>query len=237
MKTTILLIIVSALLFSCNGPTKEKQENQDQTNPAEANFKSQYPDAKDVEWEQEGEYTEAEFEQDGLEISILYDKDGNVIETETEIDASQLPPSVSNYLTENYAGSEIEEAEKIESPKGNFFEVEIEYENDEEVELLFDASGNFVEVVIEKDVDEGEEDDEGEKEEEENEVEIEISELPEGVTKYVNQNYADYTITEAEKETTEAGVFFEVELKNADGMEMDLVFDEEGNFVGIEEEE
>ncbi len=154
MKTTILLFIVSALLFSCNGPTKEKQENQDQTNPTEANFKSQYPDAKDVEWEVEGEYTEAEFMQDGMEISILYDKEGNVIETETVIDVSQLPESVVIYIAENYPESEIEEAEKIESAKGNFFEVEIENENDEEIELLFDADGNFVEEVIEVD-DEG----------------------------------------------------------------------------------
>ncbi len=57
------------------------------------------------------------------------------------------------------------------------------------------------------------------------------------MTKYVTQNYADYTITEAEKETTNEGVFFEVELKNADGEELDLVFDEAGNFIEIEVEE
>ncbi len=235
MKITALLIITGLLLYSCNGPNKEKPQDQDQTNPAETNFKSQYPDVTDVTWEQEGEFTEAEFEQNGIEISILYDADGNVIETETEIDVNQLPEIITTYISENYSGSEIEEVEKIESAKGNFFEVEIENENDQEVELLFDAVGNFVKEIIETD-DEGEEDDEGEVEEG-NEVEIEISELPDGVTDYINQNYAGYTITEAEKETVEEGLFYEVELQSPDGEELDLIFDSEGNFVEIEVED
>jgi len=156
MKITILLFIVSALLFSCNGPTREKQESKDQTNPSETHFKSQYPDAKDVEWETEGEYSEVDFEQNGLEVSVLYDKDGNVVETETEIDINLIPESVQVYITENYPNFEIEEVEKVESDKGVFFEVAIANDNDEEIDLLFDASGNFIEAEVEEEEEEEE---------------------------------------------------------------------------------
>lgn len=234
MKITTILIVLSILMFSCNQPTNEKQDDLSKTNSPEASFKADYPDVKDYEWEEEAEYKEVEFEYDGLEVSVLYDKEGNFIQKEIEMAVSELPEVITTYITENYPKAEVEEAETLESKEGNFFEVEIENENDEEVELIFDSDGNFLKEIIELEDESKEDDNEGE---EENEVEIEISALPQTVTDYINQNYANHTILEAEQETTEEGVFYEVELQTPEGSELDLIFDSEGNFLNEEVED
>jgi hypothetical protein len=166
MKITTFLIVLSFLAFSCSQTKSDKPDN---LNSAEASFKADYPDVKDYEWEDDGEYKEVEFEYEGMEISILYDKDGNFIQKEIEIAISELPEAITTYITENYPDAEVEEAETLESKEGSFYEVGIENDNDEEIELIFDANGNFVKQNIEPE-DEGDEGDDDE--EEENEVEI-----------------------------------------------------------------
>ena len=99
----------------------------------------------------------------------MYDAEGNVIQTETEISINKLPGTVISYIEENYPDAEIEEAEWIESQEGNFYEVEIEDGDDQEIELLFSENGNFIEEIIESD---GDDDDDGEEGEEESEIEI-----------------------------------------------------------------
>jgi len=231
------MLVLIAFITGCNKSKTVDDSNQVPQETAEKIFKSSNPNAMDVIWEQEGEFMEAEFTENGIEKSILYDVDGNVVETETAINTGQLPESIPVYINENYPGAEIEEAEKLENSEGTFFVVAIESENDEEMELLFGESGSFIEELIEMD-DEGAggDDDEGDEDGgEENEVVIDVADLPDAVLEYVGQNYSDFTITEAEMETKQDGVFYEVELTGPDGEEVDLIFDQNWNFIGIED--
>lgn len=227
------MLIAVVFLTACNDLKTTDDSKKDPSNTTEDIFKSSTPNAKDIVWEQDGEHTEVEFTENGIEKSILYDSDNNVIQTETAINIDQLPEVVISYISENYAGSEIEEAESLENPEGSFFEVEIETANDEEIELLFSNDGNFIKEVIESDEeDEGEEDDDGE----ENEVKVDPGDLPAAILEYISQNYGDYSLTEAEKETNKEGIFYEVEITSPDNKEVDLIFEENGTFIGLEEE-
>lgn len=231
MKNLVLILISCALVISCSTNTKDSNE-QVLKKSLEEDFKASNPDAKNISWEVEGDYKEVEYTENGIEKSILYDAEGKIIESEIEIEAEQLGETILTYIEENYPEAEIEEAEKVKNADGIFYEVEIETEDDQEIELLFSKDGSYIKEEIETD-DEGEEDDvEGE----ENEVEIDPSELPAAIVEYIDQNYPDYSITEAEKETSEDGTFFEVELTSPDGEEIDLVFDLDGNFLEIEED-
>ncbi len=92
--------------------------------------------------------------------------------------------------------------------EGEYFEAEAEIDGIM-TSILYDAHGN----VIQK------------------EVECNIDELPSGVMIYLSQNYAGQKIMEVEKiESTEKGIQYEVEIK-IDVKEMEIYFDENGNFV------
>ena len=80
-------------------------------------------------------------------MESLYNDEGVELETVTELEISELPAAVVNYINENYAGFEIEEAESVDANGSTTFEVEIEGSNDQELELIFDADGNFLQIV------------------------------------------------------------------------------------------
>lgn len=124
-------------MLSCSDSAKQGKIELNPEKSAEVKFKSEYPDAKEVEWEEDGEYMEAEFELKGIKYSVVYDKEGNVVEKEMEIEPESLPESVLTYIAENYPEAEVEEAEKVFKDDAVYFEVEIESEDDKEIELLF----------------------------------------------------------------------------------------------------
>ena len=103
-------------------------------------FASLHPDIKKPKWEKEGANFEAEFEQNEVEMSLLFDASGNVLETETEIKVSELPKGVTDYCSKNFAGKKIKEASKIVDSKGTVtYEAEIGG-----ADQIFDANGNFI---------------------------------------------------------------------------------------------
>jgi len=120
-------------------------------------FQTAHSDKK-AEWEKEDDSYEAEYKENGIEKSIVYDAQGNVIETEAEIPVAELPAGVADYVNKNHNGYTIEEAERMESSKGTFYEVEIKGKG-QELELVFDSNGNFVEQETEDEPDDSEKDD------------------------------------------------------------------------------
>ncbi|HEY6163058.1 MAG TPA: PepSY-like domain-containing protein [Bacteroidia bacterium] len=103
-------------------------------------FSSLYPGVKKVKWGKEDNKYEAEFEMNEVETSVLFDMNGNVLETETEVPVSQLPSSVSGYCSKNFSGKKIKEASKIVDAKGTVkWEAEIDGKDH-----LFDDNGNPV---------------------------------------------------------------------------------------------
>lgn len=65
----------------------------------------------------------------------------------------------------------------------------------------------------------------------ETEQEIKVSELPKAVTDYVAKNYPKHKLAEAAKITDAAGkLMYEAEVKTGKE-EMDLLFDDKGNFI------
>ena len=163
IKTYTALAI---MLFSMNACTKDGLISLKKVpDNVKSAFNSAYTSANDVEWYRDGDLYIAEFEQNGQEIEVTMNENGQVIEIETEIAVSELPAAISVYIAANYPNAEIEEAERIEQPNqnGEFgstlnYSVEIETEEDddheEELELLFDANGNFLSIESENDDDE-----------------------------------------------------------------------------------
>lgn len=106
-------------------------------NPPEAvtaAFQQKFQGVTDVDWEKEknGDW-EAEFEQNGAEISASFSPAGQWLETENEIEVAALPAAVRTAL----AGKKIKEAAKITRADGMIvYEAEVKRKD-----LLFDAQG------------------------------------------------------------------------------------------------
>ena len=109
-------------------------------------FKKLYPTVSQVNWSKEGnEEFEASFTSDGKDISLVFEEDGELIETETAINLSELPSGVVNFVEKYYPEYSITETAKIINSKGVLtFEAEVSKENFRK-DLLFNESGKFIE--------------------------------------------------------------------------------------------
>ncbi|MEZ5012715.1 MAG: PepSY-like domain-containing protein [Chitinophagales bacterium] len=85
-------------------------------------FANKFPEAKKVSWDMEkpGEF-EAEFKGSDGEYSANFTSDGTWVETEKEIDISDLPDAVQSVLNEQYGGYKSNEAGQVMRSDGSTF--------------------------------------------------------------------------------------------------------------------
>lgn len=103
-------------------------------------FSSLYPAIYKIKWEREDGKYEAEFYQNNVETSVLFEANGNLLQTETEILVSGLPQGVKEYATRNLKDSKIKEAAKIVDASGVVsYEAEINNQD-----YIFDANGKLI---------------------------------------------------------------------------------------------
>jgi hypothetical protein len=110
--------------------------------PAKAAFAKQYPGVA-ASWEKEDGNYEVNFKRAGKTMSAVINKDGTILETETDIAVAGLPQAAKDYIKTHYAGKKIREASKIVKANGA-----VEYEaliNGKDV--MFDSNGKFIEIA------------------------------------------------------------------------------------------
>ena len=139
MKTMIM--ISSVLLFSFTAFSQESTIPLNVKN----SFAKKYPGIKEVKWDKEGkDQFEAGFIQNGIKTSVILDEEGEIEETETQIQFSELPSGIIPYINSNYKDFKISEAAKIVDEDDNVnFEAEISIGGKKQ-DLLFDKLGNPV---------------------------------------------------------------------------------------------
>jgi len=137
----LALMTVAAMITSLT--FAQKLQEKDVPAPVKTAFQKNFPQAKVEKWEKEGVNFEVEFELHKSEQSVLFDAQGSIIETEIEIEISQLPKGVLDYVKTNYKGQSVKEAAKITDTKGTVtYEAEIK-----EMDLLFDGNGKFIKEI------------------------------------------------------------------------------------------
>lgn len=156
-------LIILAMAFSTIAFTACQQKTEVPAKVKNA-FEQKISNAKDVEWEydKEDKFWEVEYEIGKDEFTSAFDENGKWIETEKEIEISELPEAVKTTLNTDYSDYDVEEVEFVETPEGKFYEVKVELENDEkelEFELLISPDGKVVKKKEEKGDDENDEED------------------------------------------------------------------------------
>lgn len=103
-------------------------------------FAKSCPGISKVTWEKEDGNFEASFEQNGNQLSVIYDAKGAMLESEIEMKAADLPAGIIAYMKEHYKGVSIKSGAKITKANGTInYEAAIKGKD-----VLFDAGGKFL---------------------------------------------------------------------------------------------
>lgn len=141
MKQNVFLI---ATILVCSYANAQKLKDSDVPAAAKKTFTQKFPAANDVKWEKEDDASiEAEFKIGKVEYSATFDQAGKWLETESEIKKSELPQAILSAITKEFSGFKIEEAEKLETPEGKFYEVKLE-KKEISYEVQFNEAGKVL---------------------------------------------------------------------------------------------
>ncbi|HQW02491.1 MAG TPA: PepSY-like domain-containing protein [Saprospiraceae bacterium] len=134
------LILISAVLFCALRAEAQSIKQRDVPAAVMTSFSSLYPNASKVKWENEDGMYEGSFLTDKKETSLLFSRDGILVQTENEITLADLPSGVLEYVSKEHPGATIEEASKVTDIKGVVnYEVEIA-----DVDFHFSSTGQFI---------------------------------------------------------------------------------------------
>ena len=143
----IIALAMSSVAFAQKKEGKEEKENKESKVMVPAAVMQAFEKAHSgvkAKWDDEDGKYEAGFKQGKQEISVLYNANGSVEETEIEISISELPAISKAYVVNNKLGK-IKEAAKITKANGT-----VEYEAEvKSGDVLFDSKGNFIQLVKE----------------------------------------------------------------------------------------
>ncbi len=137
IAATMVVMLFAILSFA------QKMQEKDIPANVKSTFQKKYPTALAVKWDKEGEKYEASFVLNKTDNAVLMDAQGNIVETEVEIDLTQLPKGILDYVKTHYAGKQAKESAKITDAKGAVtYEVEIKG-----MDLIFDSNGKFIKEI------------------------------------------------------------------------------------------
>lgn len=228
MKKYLLALLGGALLFaSCKSP--DSALTPATTTIALSNVPSlvlasmsrNFPAAAEVTWRQTAPTAYmATFKQGQVARTATFLKTGTLTKAGEVIDSARLPTAITDYLTTNYPGYVIVQADVKKDAAGvvKGYETLITV-NNVSYELEFSAAGAFTKLETPDGHEQG--------------SAIAAAALPAAITAYLNANFAGYTIREAETHSSNGTLTgYEVEIL-LNGTLSELTFDAAGTFVAL----
>ncbi len=146
-KVTIIII---AIMVYTNAIAQKITTDKVPTKASSA-FKAKFPAAKQESWsiESPGIY-EVEFINGAKTQSAEFDETGNWLETETKMDFKHIPQPVTQAFTKQFEGFNVQEANKVETPKANTTYEIVAVKGKDGYEIMFSAEGKMLKKNVEK---------------------------------------------------------------------------------------
>lgn len=138
-KLMMMSTLVASIVFSA---CAQKLDASKVPAAVKTSFEKQFPGAT-ATWEKEDGKYEADFKQNGNEMSALFETTGIMTESEMEIKETALPATVLTYIKAHYKEKKIKSAAKITKADGS-----VNYEaNVNGKDAIFNANGIFLKEV------------------------------------------------------------------------------------------
>ena len=143
MKKIIMMLLVGA--FFCSSAIAQKITTDKVPVLIYRSFKTKFQSANQESWSRESKSVyEVEFFNDRKKQSATFDTSGAWLETETEINFSQLPRAVSASFNKQFGGFTIQETTSVETAdRGTLYELVIN-KGKEGYEVQFSAEGKLL---------------------------------------------------------------------------------------------
>ncbi len=112
MRKTVILAIVTAL-FVMTGCEKH---NNNKVDPVYNNgLETIYPNASHVEWEYDDGYRTAEFRDNGMDVKVWFDDNGNWLCIETDMPFRKLPQNIQDaFNNSDYSNWRVDDIDYIQ---------------------------------------------------------------------------------------------------------------------------
>ena len=144
MKKTLLAILLSAGVMM--GAAAQDKKGSDVPAAVKTNFKTAFPNAKDVDWKKkEGSY-KAKFEINGTDYIAYYGADGKIISKGLKIRRSELPTAIADAVKNGYAGRTIDNVYRMDKNGTAYYLVKLE--GDPDTKVLYTADGQVAKEKI-----------------------------------------------------------------------------------------
>ena len=136
-----VLLAVPTFFTSCDD---DDDHNFDFVTEAIHNaFQNLYPQIQPYEWEIDGPYVKAEFVKESKHYEAWFTPTGEWVRTETDY-IGELPAPVATTLTTLYADYRIDDVDWVETPTGEFYEVELEKAGTPDIKVKIAPDGAVV---------------------------------------------------------------------------------------------
>lgn len=143
MKTLLFLaLLTTGLMLGASAQEKDKIKESDVPTAIQTSFKTEFPNAKDVEWKmKEGTY-KAKFKMNDMAHFAAYDAAGKMTSKGMKIKESELPSAVASAVKGSYADRAIDEVYSVDKSGTKHYMVKLK--GTPETKLLYTADGQVV---------------------------------------------------------------------------------------------
>lgn len=136
-KIVLAVLFATGLLFGSYA--QEKINTKDVPAAVQTSFKSEFPNAKDVEWKMKDGKYKVEFDINGLDNIASYNAGGKLIAKGMKIRRSELPTPVANAVKSAYADKTIDDVYRVDRNGSAFYLVELS--GNPETKVLYTPDG------------------------------------------------------------------------------------------------
>lgn len=110
-------------------------------------FTTDFPSAKDIEWEKSNTFYEIEFEIGRDDYKAYYDMQGELVVYKCEISEGDLPAVVRNAALTKYPNFKFEDIDKVVKGKDTFYNLELE-KGKLEVKMTLKYDGTIIDEYL-----------------------------------------------------------------------------------------
>lgn len=141
MKKSILVLLTAFGINAVVAQTNVMSPNTSNVPSTVTNkFNTDNPNVK-ADWQTEGDHYTAQYmdETNHMNKTVVYDKSGNVVRTDMEINKSTYPATITDYYTKNYPTEEYKVWSSIDNNGNTTY-----YTKRKSETLWFDKNGSYV---------------------------------------------------------------------------------------------